>query len=146
MRRRSSQLKRTGRSSAKLSMPVGILSGLIAGVAYNRFYNIQLPSYLAFFGGRRFVPIATGCAGLLVATLFGVGWPLLAHGMDVLSHAVLGAGAWGLFAYGVLNRALIVTGLHHILNNLAWFLIGDYHGVTGDLKRFFAGIPRPALS
>ena len=61
--------------------------------------------------------------------------------MDALSRAVLRAGALGLFVYGVLNRVLIVTGLHHILNNIAWFLLGDYHGVTGDLKRFFAGDP-----
>ena len=126
---------------AKLSTPVGILSGVIAGFAYNRYSDIRLPSYLAFFGGRRFVPIVTGCAGIVVAIAFGLGWPALAQGMDAVSHGVLGAGAWGLFAYGVLNRLLIVTGLHHILNNLAWFLIGDYHGVTGDLKRFFAGDP-----
>jgi N-acetylglucosamine PTS system EIICBA or EIICB component len=126
---------------AKLSMPVGILSGVIAGLAYNRFSDIELPSYLAFFGGRRFVPIVTGCMGLVVAIAFGLGWPMLARGMDALSHTVLGAGAWGQFAYGVLNRLLIVTGLHHILNNLAWFLIGDFQGATGDLRRFFAGDP-----
>jgi PTS system N-acetylglucosamine-specific IIC component len=130
-----------GQQLAKLSMPVGVLSGLIAGFAYNRYSEIKLPSYLAFFGGRRFVPIATGCFGVAVATVFGLGWPMLARGMDSLSHAVLGAGGFGLFAYGALNRVLIVTGLHHILNNLAWFLLGDYHGVTGDLKRFFAGDP-----
>ena len=129
------------RELAKFSMPVGILSGLIAGAAYNRFSEIELPSYLAFFGGRRFVPIATGCIGVIVAFAFGYGWPTLARGMEALSQAVVGSGSWGLFAYGVLNRALIVTGLHHILNNLAWFLIGDYHGVTGDLNRFFAGDP-----
>src|ERR1700716_3378744 len=56
---------------AKLSVPVGILSGLTAGALYNRFYNINLPSYLAFFGGRRFVPIASGFAGLLLAGGFG---------------------------------------------------------------------------
>jgi PTS system N-acetylglucosamine-specific IIC component len=61
--------------------------------------------------------------------------------MDTLSHAVIGSGPFGLFAYVVLNRILIVTGLHHIINNIAWFLIGDYNGVTGDLKRFFAGDP-----
>jgi N-acetylglucosamine PTS system EIICBA or EIICB component len=126
---------------AKLSVPVGILSGLIAGALYNRFYNIKLPSYLAFFGGRRFVPIASGFAGLLLAGAFGTQWQHLEHGMDVLSQTVLHAGALGLFAYGVLNRVLIVTGLHHIINNIAWFLLGDYHGVTGDLKRFFAGDP-----
>ena len=126
---------------SKLSVPVGILSGLIAGGLYNRFYNIALPSYLSFFGGRRFVPIVSGLAGLLLALAFGTQWQHLEHGMDVLSYTVLHAGAVGLFAYGVLNRILIVTGLHHIINNVAWFLLGDYHGVTGDLNRFFAGDP-----
>jgi PTS system N-acetylglucosamine-specific IIC component len=125
----------------KLSVPVGILSGLIAGGLYNRYSDIRLPAYLAFFGGRRFVPIASGFAGLVLAVCFGYGWPVLEHGMDALSQAVLGSKWIGLFAYGVLNRALIITGLHHILNNIAWFLLGDYNGVTGDLNRFFAGDP-----
>ena len=84
---------------------------------------------------------SSGLAGLLLALAFGTQWQHLEHGMDVLSERVLHAGAFGLFAYGVLNRVLIVTGLHHIINNIAWFLLGDYHGVTGDLKRFFAGDP-----
>jgi PTS system N-acetylglucosamine-specific IIC component len=126
---------------SKLSVPVGILSGLMSGALYNRFYNIALPSYLSFFGGRRFVPIVSGFAALLLAVAFGTQWQHLEHGMDALSRSVLHAGAFGLFAYGVLNRVLIVTGLHHIINNIAWFLLGDYHGVTGDLKRFFAGDP-----
>jgi len=61
--------------------------------------------------------------------------------MDGLSRAVIGAGPLGLFVYGVLNRLLLITGLHHILNNVAWFIVGDFHGTTGDLKRFFAGDP-----
>jgi N-acetylglucosamine PTS system EIICBA or EIICB component len=126
---------------AKLSVPAGIISGVLGGVLYNRFSDIRMPSYLAFFGGRRFVPIASGIAGLIVAALFGWGWPVLESGMDGMSRSVLGAGEFGLFAYGVLNRVLIVTGLHHIINNLAWFLVGDFNGVTGDLKRFFAGDP-----
>jgi N-acetylglucosamine PTS system EIICBA or EIICB component len=126
---------------SKLSVPVGLLSGLIAGWAYNRFSEIRLPSYLAFFGGRRFVPIVSGFAGLGVAFVFGFGWQTLERGMDAVSQAVLGSGEYGLFAYGVLNRVLIVTGLHHIINNIAWLLLGDYNGVTGDLKRFFAGDP-----
>lgn len=126
---------------SKLSVPVGILSGLIAGGLYNRFFNITLPSYVSFFGGRRFVPIVSGLAGLGLALVFGTQWQRLEGGMDALSRTVLHAGAFGLFAYGVLNRILIVTGLHHIINNIAWFLLGDYHGTTGDLKRFFAGDP-----
>jgi PTS system N-acetylglucosamine-specific IIC component len=125
----------------KLSIPAGILSGLIAGSAYNRFHEIRLPEYLAFFGGRRFVPIVCGLAGVILALAFGFSWPVLERGMDALSAAVLGAGPIGLFLYGLLNRLLIVTGLHHILNNLAWFLIGDFRGVTGDLNRFAAGDP-----
>ena len=129
------------REIAKLTVPVGILSGLAAGALYNRYSEIRLPAYLAFFAGRRFVPIVSGVAGLGLAAVFGYGWGVLEHGMDVASRAVLDAGSLGLFAYGVLNRLLIVTGLHHIVNNLAWFLLGDYGGVTGDLRRFFAGDP-----
>jgi PTS system N-acetylglucosamine-specific IIC component len=126
---------------AKLSVPAGILSGLTAGWLYNRYATIKLPDYLAFFGGRRFVPIAAGFAGLAGALLFGLGFPFLETGIDTLSKWVVGAGWLGLFLYGVLNRLLIVTGLHHILNNIAWFILGDFHGKTGDLNRFFAGDP-----
>jgi N-acetylglucosamine PTS system EIICBA or EIICB component len=126
---------------ATLSVPTGIISGVIAGGLYNRFHTIKLPEYLAFFGGRRFVPIIAGFAALFLAAVIGLGAPAIKHGMDVGSQAVLHAGAFGLFMYGVLNRLLIVTGLHHILNNLAWFILGDYHGITGDQTRFLAGDP-----
>jgi PTS system N-acetylglucosamine-specific IIC component len=126
---------------AKLGVPAGILSGLLSGWLYNRYSDIRLPDWLAFFGGRRFVPIAAGLAGVLMALGFGLGFPQLERGLDVASRSILASGDLGLFAYGALNRLLIVTGLHHILNNLAWFILGDFHGVTGDLKRFFAGDP-----
>ncbi|HEX6742262.1 MAG TPA: N-acetylglucosamine-specific PTS transporter subunit IIBC [Sphingomicrobium sp.] len=126
---------------AKLSVPAGILSGITAGLLYNRFSNIKLPDYLAFFGGRRFVPIAAGLAGIVGAVLFGYGFPWFEAAIDTLSRWVVGAGPIGLFFYGLLNRLLLITGLHHILNNIAWFLLGDFHGATGDLKRFFAGDP-----
>jgi PTS system N-acetylglucosamine-specific IIC component len=126
---------------SKLSIPVGILSGLIGGVFYNRYSTIKLPEYLAFFGGRRFVPIAAGLAGVLLALVFGFGWHWLEAGVDGLTHMVTVSGNIGLFVYGVLNRLLIVTGLHHILNNVVWFILGDFHGATGDLNRFAAGDP-----
>jgi PTS system N-acetylglucosamine-specific IIC component len=129
------------RQLAKLSVPIGIISGLNAGYLYNRYSNIKLPDYLAFFGGKRFVPIAAGGTGLALAFVVGYSWPVLSAGMDGLSRGVIAAGELGLFIYGVLNRALIVTGLHHILNNVAWFIVGDFNGATGDLKRFFAGDP-----
>ncbi len=125
----------------RLGVPLGILSGLVGGIFYNRFSGMKLPEYLAFFGGRRFVPIVSGFAGLVLALAFGLGFGALSGGMDGLSREVVTAGPLGLMAYGVLNRLLIVTGLHHILNNIAWFIIGDFHGTTGDLNRFFAGDP-----
>ena len=135
------QAARLAEEIAKLSVPAGILSGITAGLLYNRFSNIKLPDYLAFFAGRRFVPIAAGLAGILGAVLFGYGFPWFETGIDTLSRWVVGAGPIGLFLYGLLNRLLLITGLHHILNNIAWFLLGDFHGATGDLKRFFAGDP-----
>jgi len=125
----------------KLSVPIGILSGAIAGGAYNRYSGIRLPDYLSFFGGRRFVPILCGLAGLALAAIVGFAYRGIASGMDALSNGVIHSGVFGLFLYGVLNRLLIVTGLHHILNNVAWFIVGDFHGATGDLNRFFAGDP-----
>jgi N-acetylglucosamine PTS system EIICBA or EIICB component len=126
---------------ARISIPVGILSGLIAGAMYNRFRDIKLPDYLAFFGGRRFVPIVTGLCCVGLALVFGFGWPYVTAGLDAASRSVVAAGDAGLFIYGFLNRLLLVTGLHHIINNIAWLILGDYNGVTGDLKRFFAGDP-----
>ena len=126
---------------AKLSVPAGILSGLVSGWLYNRYSTIRVPEYLAFFGGRRFVPIAAGGAGILGALVFGLGFPALEAAIDALTRSVTAAGPFGVFLYGLLNRLLIVTGLHHILNNVVWFILGDFHGATGDLKRFFAGDP-----
>jgi PTS system N-acetylglucosamine-specific IIC component len=125
----------------RLEVPIGILSGLIGGKFYNRFATIALPEYLAFFGGRRFVPIAAGIAGLLLAGLIGYGYAHISAALDAASHAVVESGGVGMFIYGVLNRLLIVTGLHHIINNVAWFVVGDFGGATGDLGRFFAGDP-----
>jgi PTS system N-acetylglucosamine-specific IIC component len=125
----------------KLSVPIGLICGIIAGNFYNRFSEIRLPDYLAFFAGKRFVPIISGFAALFLAVLFGYGWPVLEQGMNALSDGVVTSGSFGLFLYGLFNRLLIITGLHHILNNLAWFIVGDFEGVTGDLRRFFAGDP-----
>jgi len=131
----------------KINMGVlaGLIMGTVAGLLYNRYKNIKLPEWLAFFGGKRFVPIATGLAALALAVVFGYGWPPIQKGIDLIGHWLIGSGEIGLFFYGVLNRVLLVTGLHHILNNLVWFVFGDYtvgnEVIHGDLKRFFAGDP-----
>jgi N-acetylglucosamine PTS system EIICBA or EIICB component len=132
----------------KLDMGVlaGILCGIVAGNLYNRYKDIKLPEYLAFFGGKRFVPIITGLACVILGLLCGYIWPVVQTGIDWVGHALIGAGGVGLFVYGLLNRLLLVTGLHHILNSLVWFVFGSYPGpdgkaVSGDLHRFFAGDP-----
>ena len=132
----------------KLDMGVlaGMLCGIVAGNLYNQFKDIKLPEYLAFFGGKRFVPIITGLVCVFLGLLCGYIWPAVQIGIDWVGHFLIGAGGLGLFIYGVLNRLLLVTGLHHILNSLVWFVFGSYTGpdgkvVTGDLHRFFAGDP-----
>jgi N-acetylglucosamine PTS system EIICBA or EIICB component len=124
----------------------GIIIGSVAGLLYNRYQAIQLPDYLAFFGGRRFVPIVTGLAAVVLGFAFGAIWPPIQHGIDSLGQWLIDAGELGLFVYGVLNRLLIVTGLHHVLNSLVWFVFGSFETasgavVSGDLNRFFAGDP-----
>ena len=137
-------------SDAKINMGVlaGITAGVSAGLLYNRYKDIALPSYLGFFGGKRFVPIASGFAMLLAGLLLGLVWPPVQQGIDAVGHWLIDAGEIGLFIYGTLNRLLIVTGLHHILNSLTWFVFGSFPDplvagkiATGDLNRFFAGDP-----
>ena len=133
----------------KLNMGVlsGIIAGIVAGMLYNRYKDIKLPDYLAFFGGKRFVPIATGVTCLAIGIVLGYVWQPVQAAIDMAGHWLTTAGAIGAFVFGVLNRLLLVTGLHHILNSLTWFVFGTFTSpgggaaVTGDLHRFFAGDP-----
>ncbi|MCX4160518.1 MULTISPECIES: N-acetylglucosamine-specific PTS transporter subunit IIBC [Paraburkholderia] len=132
----------------KLNMGVlsGIIAGIVAGMLYNRYKDIKLPDYLAFFGGKRFVPIVTGVACLALGIVFGYVWSPIQGAIDSAGHWLTTAGALGAFVFGLLNRLLLVTGLHHIINSLAWFVFGTFTppggvAVTGDLHRFFAGDP-----
>jgi N-acetylglucosamine PTS system EIICBA or EIICB component len=132
----------------KLNMGVlsGIVAGIVAGMLYNRYKDIKLPDYLAFFGGKRFVPIVTGVVCLVLGIVFGYAWGPVQSAIDSAGHWLTTAGAIGAFVFGLLNRLLLVTGLHHILNSLAWFVFGSFTppngaAVTGDLHRFFAGDP-----
>jgi PTS system N-acetylglucosamine-specific IIC component len=133
----------------KLNMGVlsGIIAGIVAGMLYNKYKDIKLPDYLAFFGGKRFVPIVTGVTCLAIGIVLGYVWQPVQAAIDIAGHWLTTAGAIGAFVFGVLNRLLLVTGLHHILNSLTWFVFGTFTppgggaAVTGDLHRFFAGDP-----
>lgn len=126
---------------------VGIIIGVLAGILYNRFYDIKLPEFLGFFGGKRFVPIITSLVAIVVGVLAGYFWHYAQAGIDAFSNAIIGLNEMGTFIYGTLNRLLIPLGLHHILNSVFWFQLGEYthlkDGVevvaNGDLHRFFAG-------
>ncbi|GHA18540.1 N-acetylglucosamine-specific PTS transporter subunit IIBC [Oceanisphaera arctica] len=112
-------------SDIDLSFFGGIIAGIIAGHSYNRFHRVRLPAYLAFFGGKRLVPIMTGFFALLVAFIAGVVWPLLQQAVDSVGMAIPTLGAFGQFLYGLLNRGLIPIGLHQVLSSLVWFGWGD---------------------
>ncbi|MGL5151763.1 MAG: PTS transporter subunit EIIC [Clostridium sp.] len=119
----------------------GIVIGVIAAVLYNKFHEIQVPQFLGFFGGKRFVPIITSLAALALAFPIGWWWPTIQSGIDTFGNTVLGASAFGAAAYGIINRLLLPFGLHHILNAIVWWQVGSYTMpdgtvVTGDLGRF----------
>jgi N-acetylglucosamine PTS system EIICBA or EIICB component len=119
----------------------GIISGVVAGLLYNRYHDIKLPEWLGFFGGKRFVPIVTSVVMLVLAAIFGFVWPPIQDVINSVGEWIVGAGAVGVGVFGFLNRLLIPVGLHHVLNSLVWFVFGEFEGKTGDLNRFFAGDP-----
>ncbi|MGO1990881.1 MAG: glucose PTS transporter subunit IIA [Corynebacterium sp.] len=121
----------------------GIIVGLITAWLFDRYHNIELPPYLGFFGGRRFVPIVVSLTVLFVSFAMAYVYPLFNSGLTSVGQFIAGSGALGAFIYGFANRMLIPLGLHHILNTFIWFIYGDYEGanglVTGELSRFAAG-------
>ena len=122
----------------------GIITGLVAGAVYNRWAGSKLPDFLSFFGGKRFVPIATGFFCLILAAIFGYVWPPVQHAIHSGGEWIVSAGALGSGIFGFINRLLIPTGLHQVLNTIAWFQIGEFTNAAGavfhgDINRFYAG-------
>ncbi len=130
----------------KLNMGVigGILAGGVASYCYNRYHNIKLPEWLGFFGGKRFVPIVTSLSMVVIGLVFGIIWGPIQDALNNMGNWIVSLGALGAGLFGFFNRLLIPFGLHHVLNAIAWFQIGDFTDATGkvvhgDLHRFFAG-------
>lgn len=126
----------------------GIIVGLIAAGAFNRFYKIKLPSYLGFFAGKRAVPIITAFAVIVVGAILSFIWPPIGKGIDQFSHwAVHGRPALAFTIYGVIERGLIPFGLHHVWNVPFFFQAGSFidpstgNEVNGEIARFIAGDP-----
>ena len=114
---------------------IGILAAIIGAACYNKFKNTQLPDWLAFFSGKRFVAIATAVVSIIVSVVLLFVWPIIFGALVALGNGIVGLGGIGAGIYAFLNRLLIPTGLHHALNNVFWF---DTIGL-GDLKHFWAG-------
>ena len=114
---------------------IGILAAVVGATCYNKFKNTQMPDWLAFFSGKRFVAIATGLISIVVSVVLLFVWPLIFGALVALGEAIANMGGIGAGIYAFLNRLLIPTGLHHALNNVFWF---DTIGL-GDLSHFWAG-------
>ena len=114
---------------------IGILSGVIGSMCYNKFKDTKLPDWLSFFSGKRCVAIIAGVVSIVVSAVLLFVWPLLFGGLVSLGKAIVGMDVVGAGIYAFLNRLLIPTGLHHALNNVFWF---DTIGL-GDLQHFWAG-------
>ncbi len=114
---------------------IGILAAVVGAACYNKFKDTQMPDWLAFFSGKRFVAIATGLISILVSVVLLFVWPVIFDGLVAIGTGIAGMGGIGAGIYAFLNRLLIPTGLHHALNNVFWF---DTIGL-GDLNHFWAG-------
>lgn len=157
-----------GISAINTGVVGGIIAGAIAAYMFNKYYKINLPAYLAFFAGKRFVPIATAFAAIVAGVVLSFIWPPIGGAINTFSqwasheNPVLASGI-----YGVVERSLIPFGLHHIWNVPFFFEIGRYYQplqagvdcalpamqanaemckvVTGEVPRFFAGDPTAGI-
>lgn len=114
---------------------VGILSGIIASIMYNRFSHVKLPDALAFFSGKRLVPIMTAVSMLVASFVLLFVWPVVYGGLVSFGTGMASLGSVGAGLYGFFNRLLIPTGLHHALNSVFWF---DVAGIN-DIGNFWSG-------
>ncbi|MBR3061795.1 MAG: PTS transporter subunit EIIC, partial [Exiguobacterium sp.] len=114
---------------------IGILSGLVAASMYNRFSQVKLPDALAFFSGKRLVPIMTAFSMILVSVALYFIWPVVYTGLVGFGESISKLGAFGAGLYGFFNRLLIPTGLHHALNSVFWFDVADIN----DIGKFWSG-------
>lgn len=129
----------------------GILAGALAAKLFNRFYKISLPPWLAFFAGKRFVPIVTALLAIGLGLLLSVVWPPVQRGINVFSHwAAVSDPRLAATLYGFVERLLVPFGLHHIWNAPFFYEIGSYTDATGqvvhgDIQRYFAGDPTAGI-
>ena len=138
------------------TLQMGVFGGIVVGLGvaalHNKFYKIELPQVLAFFGGTRFVPIVSSIVYLVVGIAMFYIWPVVQSGIAALGALVLASGYAGTFIYGLLERALIPFGLHHVFYMPFWqtavggTAIIDGTTVTGAQNIFFAELASKATT
>ena len=138
------------------TLQMGVFGGIVVGLGvaalHNKFYKIELPQVLAFFGGTRFVPIVSSIVYLVVGIAMFYIWPVVQSGIAALGALVLASGYAGTFIYGLLERALIPFGLHHVFYMPFWqtavggTAIIDGVTVTGAQNIFFAELASKATT
>jgi PTS system D-glucosamine-specific IIC component len=122
----------------------GLIVGLVAAFCYNRFHDIEMPSFLGFFAGKRFVPIITAATSFVVGLLLIFVWQPIQEAMNSASHWLIEEGTYpAVFFFGFIKRLLIPFGLHHIFHAPFWYEFGSYttaagNIVRGDMTIFFA--------
>lgn len=114
---------------------IGILVGIISAELYNRFSSVELHRALAFFSGRRLVPILTSFVMIGIAFILMLVWPFIYNSLVMFGESIQGLGPEGAGIYAFFNRLLIPVGLHHALNSVFWF---DVAGIN-DIPNFLAG-------
>ena len=137
------------------SLQMGVFGGIIVGLGvaalHNKFYKIELPQVLSFFGGTRFVPIVSGLAYTVVGILMFFIWPVIQQGIYAIGGVVLQSGYAGTWVYGLMERALIPFGLHHVFYLPFWqTALGGTMEVGGRLVEgaqniFFAQLADPSV-
>lgn len=114
----------------------GILVGILASSMYKRFFKIELPSYLGFFAGKRFVPIMTAVTALILGLVLTLVWPPIQHGLNYISQSMIDTNkTLAAFIFGMVERSLIPFGLHHIFYSPFWYEFGTYVDKAGELVR-----------
>jgi len=126
----------------------GIMAGLVTAKLHNKYHKVQFPAAIAFYGGKRFVALVVLVSMTVIGLVMPLIWAPISVGIDGLGRIIRSSGAFGVFIFGTLERLLIPTGLHHVLNSLfrTTAIGGTYHGVEGCLNIFLQFLDQAPLS
>ncbi|BCR22234.1 PTS transporter subunit EIIC [Borrelia sp. HM] len=133
-----------------MSVLGGIITGISSANLSDKVVNYKMPQFLGFFSGQRLVPISNGILCAILSAIFGFLWAPLQITINQIGIWMIEAGNIGLFIFGFLNRLLIITGLHQLLNTLVYFVLGEYttndgNIVQGEITRYLNGDPNAGI-